>query len=268
LNVPTKMKFSTAKPLLIGVVHLKPLPGAPRSSPTMNEVVQSACSDAQAYENGGADAVVIENFGDIPFTKDRVPPETCAAMAVAGNAVREAISLPIGFNVLRNDPMTGLGLCAACAGSFVRVNVHNGAMITDQGVIEGNAFATTRKRRELGLEDVAIFADVHVKHATTMGELSLQDAARDTLDRGLADALIVSGVGTGHPTAVADLHTVRKSCPQAPVLLGSGVNRDNVETYLGLASGFIVGSSLKHDGGIGNPVDSSRVAELMKAIGR
>jgi membrane complex biogenesis BtpA family protein len=262
------MNFLVKKPLLLGVVHLKPLPGSPRATTTMKEVVKAAIVDAKAYEQGGADAVIIENFGDIPFTKDRVPAETCAAMAVAGQAVREAIKLPLGFNVLRNDPLTALGLCAACGGDFIRINVHSGGMITDQGVIEGNAFETLRKRKELGLEHVNIFADVHVKHATTLGDLSLEDAARDTLDRALADGLIVSGVGTGHPTAVADLHTVRKTCPNAPVLLGSGVKIENVETYLGLASGFIVGSSLKRGGKIGAPVDPKRVAKLAGKIRR
>ncbi len=262
------MNFSISKPLLLGVVHLKPLPGSPRATATMKEIVKAAIIDANGYEQGGADAVIIENFGDIPFTKGRVPAETCAAMAVAGQAVREAIKLRLGFNVLRNDPLTALGLCAACGGDFIRINVHSGAMITDQGVIEGNAFETLRKRRELGLEHVKIFADIHVKHATTLGDLSLEDAARDTLDRALADDLIVSGVGTGHPTAITDLDTVRKTCPKAPVLLGSGVRIENVETYLGLASGFIVGSSLKRDGKIGNPVDPKRVAKLVEKIRR
>jgi len=262
------MHFSVSKPLLLGVVHLKPLPGSPRASASMKEVVSAALADAKAYQQGGADAVIIENFGDIPFTKGSVPAETCAAMAVAGQAVRDAIKLPVGFNVLRNDPLTALGLCAACGGDFIRVNVHSGAMITDQGVIEGNAFETLRKRRELGLEHVKIFADVHVKHATTLGDLSLEDAARDTLDRALADGLIVSGVGTGHPTAVADLHTVRKTCPKAPVLLGSGVTIENVDTYLGLASGFIVGSSLKRGGRIDAPVDPQRVVKLVAKLTR
>jgi len=260
------MNFSINKPLLLGVVHLKPLPGSPRASASMKEIVKAALTDAKACQQGGANALIIENFGDIPFTKVRVPAETCAAMAVAGQAVREAINLPLGFNVLRNDPLTALGLCAACGGDFIRVNVHSGAMITDQGVIEGNAFATLRKRKELGLEHVKILADVHVKHATTLGDLSLEDSARDTLDRALADGLIVSGVGTGYPTAIADLRTVRKTCPQAPVLLGSGVTIENVVTYLGLASGFIVGSSLKRGGKIGNPVDPRRVAKLVKRM--
>lgn len=260
------MNFSINNPLLLGVVHLRPLPGSPRSTAAMDEIIKAALADAKAYQQGGADAVIIENFGDIPFTKDRVPAETCAAMAVAGQAVREAIKLPVGFNVLRNDPLTALGLCSACGGDFIRVNVHSGAMITDQGVIEGNAFATLRKRKELGLDRVKVFADVHVKHATTLGDLSLEDAARDTLDRALADGLIVSGVGTGHPTAIADLHAVRKTCPQAPLLLGSGVTIENVGNYLGLASGFIVGSSLKRGGKIGHPVDSRRVAKLVQRM--
>ncbi len=260
------MNFSIKKPLLIGVVHLKPLPGSPRATASMKEIIKAALADAKAYQQGGADAVVVENFGDIPFTKGRVPPETCAAMAVAGQAVREAVKLPLGFNVLRNDPLTALGICAACGGDFIRINVHSGAMITDQGVIEGNAFETLRKRRELGLDQVKIFADVHVKHATTLGNLSLEDAARDTLDRALADGLIVSGVGTGHPTAIADLQTVRKTCPKAPVLLGSGVTIENIGTYLDLASGFIVGSSLKRGGQIGDPVDPKRVAKLVQRM--
>ena len=113
----------------------------------MSEIVRCAVDDARAYEQGGADAVVVENFGDLPFTKCRVAAETCAAMAVVGAAVRDVVRIPVGFNVLRNDPLTGLGLCAATGGEFIRVNVHSGAMITDQGVIEGDAFSTARKRR-------------------------------------------------------------------------------------------------------------------------
>ncbi len=232
----------------------------------MSAVIQSAVADAVAYEQGGATAVIIENFGDVPFTKGRVPAETIAAMAVAGQAVRHAIKLPIGFNVLRNDPLSGLALCAACGGEFIRVNVHSGAMLTDQGLIEGDAFNTLRRRRELGLEQVAILADVHVKHAVPLGDQSLADAAKDTHARGLADGLIVSGFGTGRPTEVADVRAVREACPGAMVLLGSGVTAANVERYGAWANGFIVGSSLKRGGRLAAPVDARRVAALRRAI--
>ena len=234
----------------------------------MEEVVRAAVADAVAYEKGGAHGVIVENFGDVPFTRDRVPAETVAAMAVAGRAVRDAVSLPVGFNVLRNDPLSALALCAACDGDFVRVNVHSGAMLTDQGLIEGDAFATARKRRELGLGHVKILADVLVKHAVPLGNLALADAARDTVERGLADALIVSGVGTGHPTAATDVARVREACPGAVILIGSGVAPGNIEDYLPYADGFIVGSSLKRGGRLDQPVEVRRVRRLAGCMQR
>lgn len=260
-----KTLFDLHPKLLIGVVHLRPLPGSPRWDGDLEAVVAQAILDAEAYAEGGAHALFIENFGDVPFTKGAVPPETIAAMAVAGRAVAAAVQLPFGFNVLRNDARAGLALCAACGGSFIRVNVHTGAMLTDQGLIEGNAFETLRARQRL-CPHVSIFADVHVKHAVPMGNLPIEDAARDTLDRGLADALIVSGHGTGLPTDPADVERVRRTCPNAKLLLGSGVTVANAATYLPLADGFIVGTSLKTDGKVANTVDPNRVAALAKAL--
>jgi membrane complex biogenesis BtpA family protein len=260
-----KSLFNSARKILIGVVHLRPLPGSPRFAGSLRDVLEAAVADAVAYERGGAHAVFIENFGDVPFTKGAVAPETIAAMAAAGCAARAAVKLPIGFNVLRNDARAALALCAACDGSFIRVNVHSGAMLTDQGLIEGDAYNTLRHRKSVA-PGAEIFADVHVKHAVPLGDWSLDDAAHDTVERGLADALIVSGVGTGQAADIEDVERVRHACPGARLLLGSGVKLDNVKNYLRHADGVIVGSSLKRDGKLSNPVDSKRVAELVKAI--
>lgn len=256
---------AAGRKLLLGVVHLAPLPGAPRFAGRMTDIVKSAVRDARAYADGGADAVIVENFGDVPFTRSAVPAETIAAMAACGAAVRAAVSLPLGFNVLRNDARAALGLCAACGGSFIRVNVHSGAMLTDQGLIEGDAFHTLRQRRALGL-DARILADVHVKHATVIGDQTIEAAARDTLERGLADALIVSGTGTGTAASSDDVRRVRAACPDAAILLGSGVNEANLRTFREPADGFIVGSSLKRGGRLNAPVDARRVARLTALI--
>lgn len=261
------LSFSSHRKLLIGVVHLRPLPGAPRHVGDMDAMVKAAVADARAYASGGADAVVVENFGDVPFTKGAVPPETIAAMAVAGTAVRQAMKLPLGFNVLRNDAHAALALCAACRGAFVRVNVHCGAMLTDQGVIEGKAFETLRLRRLLA-PDALILADVHVKHAAPLAAIPIEIAARDTLERGLADALIVSGTGTGVAADLRDVERVRAACPEAAILLGSGVTAENVLDYLRVADGVIVGTSLKRPGGVRQPVDERRVAALARAMTR
>lgn len=258
--------FPTGRLALFGVVHLLPLPGSPRfPAGNLNHIITRAVADARAYQHGGATALFIENFGDVPFTKNAVSPITIAGMAVVGRAVRDAVRLPIGFNVLRNDAQTALALCAACGGDFIRVNVHSGAMLTDQGLIEGDAYHTLRTRQHLA-PHVRIFADVHVKHAVPLGAVSLEQSARDTFHRGCADALIISGHGTGQPTELADVQCVRRACPRAKILLGSGVTADNVARFRPWIDGVIVGTSLKRGGLVANPVDSRRVAALARAL--
>ncbi len=251
--------------ILIGVVHLRPLPGSPRWGGDMDAVVEFAVNDARAYERGGAHGLFIENFGDIPFTKGSVAPETIAAMAAAGRAIRQAVRLPIGFNVLRNDARAALALCAVCGGAYVRINVHTGAMLTDQGLIEGDAYETLRYRQRI-CPGAQIFADVHVKHAVPLGNSTIENAARDTVERGVVDALIVSGAGTGLEAELADVERVRRTAPRTKLLLGSGVNTENVRSFLRVADGFIVGSSLKLHGQLYNPVDARRVAALVRAM--
>lgn len=260
-----KNMFQSHRKVLIGVVHLQPLPGAPRHRASLADIIKAAVADAVAYERGGAHALVVENFGDVPFTKSSVAPETLAAMAAAGCVVRAAVKLPIGFNVLRNDGRSALALSAACGGDFIRVNVLSGAMLTDQGLIEGDAYHILRDRARLA-PGTLVFADVHVKHAVPLGDWSLEDAANDTVERGLADALIVSGVGTGQAADIDDVKRVRVACPHAKILLGSGVNLANVKSFLQVADGVIVGSSLKRDGKLANPVDAKRVAALVQAV--
>ena len=251
--------------ILIGVVHLKPLPGSPGWAGDMAAVIDAAIADAEAYEQGGADAVIVENFGDTPFRKDAVPPETIAAMARAGAAVRAAMKIPLGFNVLRNDARAALALCSACDGAFLRINVHTGAMLTDQGLVEGRAYETLRERLRL-CPNAKILADVHVKHATPLGSETLEDAARDTLERGLADALIVSGSGTGKATDPRLARRLKRACPNAKILIGSGVDTKNVEKLLPFANGVIVGSSLKRGGKPENPIEVKRVKALKKKL--
>jgi len=257
--------FHRTRKLLIGVIHLRALPGAPRWGGDLEAIIKLAISDARAYERGGVDALIIENFGDVPFTKGRVDPATIAAMAAAGRAIRGAVSTPLGFNVLRNDARAALALCAACGGGFIRVNVHTGAMLTDQGLIEGNAFDTLRYKKAI-CPDAQIFADVHVKHAVPLGNWKIEDSARDTIERGLANALIVSGAGTGLAADITEVERVRIACPSAKILLGSGVTLENARDFLALADGFIVGTSLKIGGKVANPADPKRVAALARVI--
>lgn len=250
--------------LLIGVVHSLATPGSPRFSGDRGAILRRALDDARALVDGGCDALIVENFGDAPFFAGAVPPETVASLALTVAAVIAiAGRAPVGVNVLRNDARAALGICAATGAKFVRINVHTGAAVTDQGVIEGRAAETLRERSRL-CPGAALICDVHVKHATPLGTQSIDDAARETLERGLADALIVSGRATGDAPVGADVAAVRKACAGALLLIGSGLDARNAKSMLAHADGAIVGTSLKRGGAVGEPVELARVAKLRK----
>ncbi len=251
---------------VIGVVHLAALPGAPGWGGDFAAILDRARADLLALAAGGVDAAVVENFGDVPFRAGAVEPETVAAMARVLTELRPLTALPLGVNVLRNDAAAALALAAICGGadSFIRVNVHSGAMITDQGVIEGRADRTLRRRRELGAT-VAILADVLVKHAAPLGPVTIEEAARDAVERGLADALIVTGSGTGEATSLDDLRRVRVVLPATPLLVGSGVTAETVGATFASADGAIVGTSFKVGGRTLAPVDVERVRRFVAA---
>jgi uncharacterized protein len=258
-----RLPFRSAKPL-IGMVHLLPLPGSPAWGGSLREVLDRALLDAQILADTGYDGLIVENFGDTPFLPDHVHAETIAGVAVIADRLRERIDLPLGINILRNDARAALAVAAVTGASFIRVNVHTGAMLTDQGWIEGRAHETLRLRAALDSQ-IAICADVMVKHALPPAGADLSQLAADTFVRGRADVLIVSGTATGAATDPADISAVKNAVPGAPVWIGSGVTPANVYALLKLADGAIVGSAIKADGHASKPVDPRRAAELVRA---
>jgi len=253
--------FPDKKPL-IGCIHLLPLPGSPGYSGNMNNIVKQAITEAEIFRTNKVNGLIIENFGDIPFFPDKVPAETIAAMTVSINEIKKVFKGSIGVNVLRNDAKAALSIATACELQFVRVNVHIGAAITDQGIVEGKAYETLRLRKSL-TSDVLIFADVAVKHASPLGNRGVVDETKDLSERGLADAIIVSGSHTGGEANSEEIKLVEQNT-HLPVLIGSGITTKNLSNYYSLADGFIVGSYFKIDGNAKNQVEEKRVAEFMK----
>ena len=249
---------------LIACIHLQPLPGAPRYQGRVEAVYETAAREARLFEQCGVDGLIVENFRDVPFYPDRLPAETVASMAVATRTVVEAVSILVGVNALRNDAPASLGIAAAAGATFIRVNVHIGAAVSDQGILQGRAHETLRRRAQLRSE-VLIFADADVKHAAPLGARTLADEVSDLSERALADAIIISGTGTGARTSTSDLQTARRHT-SLPILVGSGATPGNLAQLSPLADGFIVGSTFKKDGRADNPVDEGRVVEFVRAF--
>jgi uncharacterized protein len=258
--------FKTPNPI-IGVVHLLPLPTSPRWGGSLKAVIDRAEQEMTALASGGVDGIIVENFFDAPFTKDRVDPAVVSAMTVIVQRLMNLVTLPIGINVLRNDAQSAIAIATCVRAHFIRVNVLTGVMATDQGLIEGQAHQLLRYRRELG-SDVKIFADVLVKHARPLGSPNLTTAVQETIERGLADGVILSGWATGSPPPLEDLELASAAANGTPVFIGSGANWENISTLMQAADGVIVSSSLKRRGRIEQPIDPIRVSQFVEAARR
>lgn len=258
--------FQPGAKALLGVIHLPPLPGAPRYDGDMAALRARTARDAEALAAAGFDAVLVENFGDAPFFRGRVPAETVAAMAVLADEARRASGLPLGVNVLRNDGLSALAVAAATGARFVRVNVLVGARVTDQGVIASEAAELLRLRRSLDAQRVSLVADVGVKHSAPLaGHGSLEEEAVEAVERSLADALVVTGARTGEEASEADVARVKAASHGRPVWLGSGVRAETLGRWLSLADGVIVGSDLRDGGRAGGPIDPARAKRFAAA---
>ena len=260
----THQLFDHPKPI-IGVVHLPPLIGSPQPTQALSEIRTRALSDAGKLIDNGIDGVIIENYGDVPFYPDHVEPHTVASLTLIATEIREHYpQTPIGLNILRNDAKSAMAIATVADANFIRVNVHTGAMLTDQGIIQGRAHETLRYRSVLKSE-VKIFADIAVKHAVPLAPTNIVTSAEDTYHRGLADALIVTGTATGKSIDLDQLKSVKSAIPQACIFVGSGVTVDSLAEVLQDADGVIVGTAIKRDGVTTNVVDPDRVRALIDA---
>ncbi|MEH2414270.1 photosystem I biogenesis protein BtpA [Nostoc sp.] len=258
--------FKTRSPI-IGVVHLLPLPTSPRWGGSLKAVIDRAEQEAAALASGGVDGLIVENFFDAPFTKNQVDPVVVSAMTIVVQRIQNLVTLPVGLNVLRNDAKSAMAIASCVQAQFIRVNVLTGVMATDQGLIEGEAYQLLRYRRELGC-DVKILADVLVKHARPLSSPNLTVAVKDTIERGLADGVILSGWATGSPPNLEDLELACGAAAGTPVFIGSGANWENIDTLMQAADGVIVSSSLKRHGRIEQPIDPIRVSQFVEAARR
>ena len=255
---------------LIGVVHLLPLPGAPRyDGGGVAAIYERGLADARAYVENGLDGVIVENHGDVPFAKpDAIGPEVAAHMAVITDRIRVACGCPVGVNVLANAPIPALAVASAGGAGFIRVNQWANAYVANEGLLDGEAAAAMRYRAALRQNGIRVFADAHVKHGAhaITGDRAVEELVRD-LAFFDADAVIATGQRTGHAADLGYIQAI-KQASHLPTLVGSGVTPDNVADILAIVDGVIVASSLKQGGVWWNPVEPARVRAFAAAAGR
>lgn len=260
-----KSVFANSKPL-IGMVHLPPLPGAPRyNEEKMADIADFAVSEALKLRGAGFDGMVMENFGDVMFYK-RARPETISSMTYIAKAIRDSVpNIPLGICVLQSDAIAAISIAHVVEAEFVRVPYYTETYVVDAGIMESCAAEALRFRRLLG-SDALIFADVHIKHGYPLSQRPIEDSADDAVNRGLADVVIVTGKKTGGPTNREDIASVKARIPDWPVFAGSGVSVDDARDILSVADGAIVGTSLKEDGDTRRPIDAAKAREIVRLV--
>jgi uncharacterized protein len=255
--------FKSSKPL-IACIHLLPLPGSPLYGGSMAAVYERALEEAAIFGKYAIDALIIENFRDKPFYPGRVPAETVAALSSVAREVIKQSNVPVGINTLRNDGESAVAIATAVEAQFVRINVHMNAVVSEQGIIQGMSHMTLRLRSSIR-SDVMIWADVGVKHAAPLADRGLAVETRDLAERGLADAIIVSGELTGAETRPDDVDIVRQNT-SLPILIGSGATPENLHKVYSKVDGLIVGSYFKKDGKGDNFVEEKRIRAFTEAM--
>lgn len=259
------MTERATSPVLIGMIHVGATPGSPGSRASVKALAEAAVAEARVYRDAGFTALMIENMHDRPYLKGTASPETVAAMTAVGLEVTSAVALPLGVQVLAAANREALAVALACGASFVRAEGFVFAHVADEGVIEASAGELLRARRAMGADHVRVFADVKKKHAShaLTADVALEETAR-AAEFALADGVIVTGVSTGRAADPADVRAVVDAV-RIPVWVGSGLTPENLGAYA-TADGFIVGSSVKHDGLWWNSLDSSRVVAIARAF--
>jgi membrane complex biogenesis BtpA family protein len=253
---------------IIGMVHVAALPGTPRNSKNVTEIVLEALRDALLLAEGGVDAIMIENMHDRPYLNRVAGPEIVSAMTAVAVELRRQIDLPLGIQILAGANKAALAVALAAGFEFIRAEGFVFAHLADEGWMDSDAGELLRFRKQIGAEHIKIFTDIKKKHSShaVSADVSIAETAK-TAEFFLSDGVIVTGAATGEKTSIDEVKAV-KQVVKIPVIIGSGVDARNIHEYFDFADAFIVGSSLKTDGNWENPVDLKRVQELLRAVGK
>ncbi len=260
-----KKVFKQNKPV-IGMIHVQALPGTPNYSGDVKAIISKAIEEAKIYKAAGVDSIAIENMHDVPYLKGNVGPEVTSLMSIIAYEVKNVSQLPCGIQILAGANKQALAAALASGIDFIRAEGYVFAHVADEGIIESSAGELLRYRKQIGADNILVFTDIkkkHSSHSITL-DIDLKETAKAT-EFFISDGLIVTGSATGEEANQSDVKIVKENT-SIPVLVGSGINVNNIESYVNSADGFIIGSHFKVDEKWNNEIDKTRVKNFMNKI--
>ncbi len=263
--LPFQKIFKMEKPV-IGMVHVHALPGTPKNTKTISEIIEIALADAKIYQNESVDGIMLENMHDIPYLNRKVGSEIIASMTAIAMEIKKIISIPCGIQILAGANKEALAVAQAADLDFIRAEGFIFSHIADEGFMDACAGELLRYRKKIGAEDIPILTDIKKKHSshTISSDISITEMAKSA-EFFLSDGIIISGKSTSEPANLEEIKQV-KAVTKLPVVIGSGLTLKNIENYWNYADGFIVGSYFKKNGFWENSVSKQRVCKFMEKV--
>ena len=251
---------------LAAMIAVLPLPGSPLYDGDDQKVINQALADLEVYKKAGVDSVLFENDHDLPYIQPPLDEKGILLMTKIVNEARARFDGPIGIQMLEAANITSLEIAAEADLDYIRVEAFVFAHVGGSGIINGSAGKILRRRKELKAEHIQVFADVKKKHGSH--SLTIDLDIRDEIMQAeffLVDGVIVTSQFTGVNPDKNDLIKA-KSATKLPVLIGSGMTAENIQEYLPLADGFIVGSYFRKDGKFLEKLEPERLNKFMKVF--
>jgi len=259
--------FQVSKPI-IGMLHLPPLLGSPNYdySKTLDDLVEIALKDVKALINGGVDGILISNENDVPYLL-KVGPETIASFTYIVSKLKGDLTVPFGIDVLWGNAKASYAIAKSVGARFVRTlltGVHAG----DLGLINTYGAEVMRYRKFIRADDIKTFIYLNPEMSAPLAQRPLHIVARTVSWLSIADAFCVSGPMPGMPPELDLVKRIKKEVPAVAVIANTGMNKENIEKYLKVVDGAIVGTGFKIGNITLNPVDENRVKEFMEIVKR
>ncbi len=228
-------------PMIITALHL-PMLGTDHSFIPMSWLEDFVLQNMSVFHEGGIPAVILQ---EETLTTSLAKTESIAILSALGRVARQEFPhMQLGIIFQAHDPFAPLAVAHACGASFVRIKVFVGAMLKAEGVQQGCGIAARDYRHSLGREDIQILADVHDRMGYPVGDVPIEAASLWAAQAG-ADGIILTG--SSFEDSLGLISRVRQSGVDRPLLLGGGVDENNIAKALNAADGVIVSTALKRD---------------------
>lgn len=259
-----KEVFGVIKPV-IAMAHLPALPGTPRydRSKGIDGILEHVSNDIYTLIDGGVDGILFCNEDDRPYSF-HAGFESIAVMTRVVCELRPE-NLPFGVDFLW-DAKAAIAIAKASNATFIR-EVITGVYESDMGLWEPDAAEIYRYRNHIDGDNIFVFANITPEFASPLGTRTVFERARSVVVSTLPDAVLISGPMAGSEPEISFLKQARDAVgEEVSLFLNTGANFENIQRFLTIADGVIVGSGLKIDGYTWNQVDPRRVERFMELV--